>query len=112
MIDVNKEIERDLSDLGYKTVYQYPSNFNSLPVVCYYQLTDNPIYNLGDTDIESGTNATVQIDIYTAKRSELGTIATAVTNQLHSKDWYREMSMDVPTTGKPWHKTMRFAKIF
>ena len=33
MIDINAEAEKSLSDVKCKAVFQYPKNFNNLPII-------------------------------------------------------------------------------
>ena len=39
MIDINAEAEKSLSDVKCKAVFQYPKNFNNLPIISYYTVT-------------------------------------------------------------------------
>ena len=88
MIDINAEAEKSLSDVKCKAVFQYPKNFNNLPIISYYTVTEcGGFYADNDESIQDGN---IQIDI-----------------------WVREMSMDVPENDKKiYHKTMRFQKYF
>ena len=36
MIDINAEAEKSLGDVKCKAVFQYPKNFNNLPIISYY----------------------------------------------------------------------------
>ena len=40
MIDINAEAEKSLSDVKCKAVFQYPKNFNNLPIISYYTVTE------------------------------------------------------------------------
>ena len=40
MIDINAEAEKSLGDVKCKAVFQYPKNFNNLPIISYYTVTE------------------------------------------------------------------------
>ena len=39
MIDINAEAEKSLGDFKFKSVFNYPTNFNNLPIISYYTVT-------------------------------------------------------------------------
>lgn len=110
MVDINAETEKALSVLPYTVCYYYPDNFNKLPVVSFYNLTERGAFSCDDEEaIQRGW---VQIDVWADKPSDCGTIAIEVCNVMMGSGWYREMSMDVPKSDGVYHRTMRFVKDF
>ena len=113
MIDVNKEAEKSLSKVDCEAVYYYPDDFNTLPVISYYQLTERPSF--GYDNIEAIQTGTVVVDVWSNKPSEVGAISLQVNDVMVADGWGREFSRDVNPDGKPgedyvYHKTMRFSK--
>ena len=102
MIDINAEAEKSLSDVKCKAVFQYPKNFNNLPIISYYTVTEcGGFYADNDESIQDGH---IQIDIWAEIPKECSDLAAEV-NEV--------MSMDVPENDKKiYHKTMRFQKYF
>ena len=47
MIDINAEAEKSLSDVKCKAVFQYPKNFNNLPIISYYTVTETRVFKTG-----------------------------------------------------------------
>jgi hypothetical protein len=55
MIDINAEAEKSLSDVKCKAVFQYPKNFNNLPIISYYTVTEcGGFYADNDESIQDG----------------------------------------------------------
>lgn len=111
MIDINEEAEKTLGKLKCKVVFQYPKNFNNLPIASCYTVTECGVF-YADND-ESIQEGHIQIDIWAEIPKECSDLAIEV-NEIMTKDrWVREMSMDVPQKDENiYHKTMRFKKYF
>lgn len=110
MIDVNSEAEKTLSALDCKITYYYPDNFNDLPIVSFYNLTEKPDFSSdNEEDIQSGT---VQVDIWTNEPSQCGGIGIEVNKVMTAGGWGREFSKDLGKQNGICHKTMRFTKHF
>ncbi len=115
MVDVNAEIEKSLKNVDCEAVYYYPENFDKLPIISYYQLTERPAFAADNAEmIQCGTAV---VDIWSDVAPETGEISTKVNNAMVTDGWAREFSMDVKPDGKPgedyvYHRTMRFSKIF
>lgn len=110
MIDVNAEAEKTLSALNCKITYYYPENFNDLPVVSFYNLTERADFSTDNKeDIQSGT---VQIDIWADEPSQCGEISLKVNEVMTEDSWNREFSMDIKPNDGVYHRTMRFTKFF
>lgn len=110
MIDVNAAAEKTLSALDCKITYYYPEEFNDLPIVSFYSLTEKPDFSSdNEEDIQSGT---VVIDIWTDEPSECGKIALEVNDVMTADNWSREFSRDLPRDGDVYHRTMRYSKDF
>ena len=110
MIDVNAEAEKTLSVLGCKITYYYPENFNDLPVVSFYNLTETPDFSSdNEEDIQSGC---VVVDIWADDPSQCGEIGLQVNDVMTADNWCREFSKDLPRDGDIYHRTMRFKKFF
>ena len=111
MVDVNAETEKTLSKLDCEAVYYYPDDFNKLPLVSYYQLTERPSF--GYDNIEAIQKGTVVVDIWGNNPSEIGKISLQVNDIMTADGWGREFSADIPPrAGETFHKTMRFSKNF
>ncbi len=111
MIDVNIEAEKSLSRLGENVVYQYPESFTALPVVSYYNVSENGAFYCDNS--ESVQEGYAQVDIWADIPRVCGEIAIRVNEVMTSDGWVRELSMDVPKKNeKIYHKTMRFKKYF
>ncbi len=110
MIDVNAEAEKTLSALQCKITYYYPEEFNDLPVVSFYNLTECPDFTSdNEEDIQSGCAV---VDIWTDKPSQCGEISVQVNELMTAEDWHREFSRDLGKQNGIYHKTMRFTKYF
>lgn len=110
MIDVNAAAEKTLLALNCKITYYYPENFNQLPVVSFYNLTENPDFSSdNEEDIQSGT---VVVDIWTDEPSQCGEISLEVNKVMTADCWCREFSRDMGAQDGIYHKTMRFSKFF
>lgn len=110
MIDINAEAEKTLSALDCKITYYYPNNFNDLPIVSFYNLTETPDFSTdNEEDIQSGC---VVVDIWADDPSQCGKIGLQVNDIMTSDEWYREFSKDLPRDGDIYHRTMRFKKFF
>lgn len=110
MIDVNAEAEKTLSKLDCNVEYYYPEKFNDLPVVSFYNLTENSDFSYDNEEvIQSGT---VQVDIWADKPDESGEISIQVNDIMTADDWCREFSRDLGKQNGIYHKTMRFTKYF
>lgn len=110
MIDVNAEAKKTLSALNCKITYYYPENFNKLPIVSFYNLTEKPDFSCDNEEAIQG--GTVIIDIWADKPSECGEIGIKVNKIMTADNWNREFSMDIKPEGGVYHRTMRFSKFF
>ncbi len=110
MIDVNAEAEKTLSKLDCKIEYYYPEDFNDLPVVSFYNLTETPDFSTdNEEDIQSGT---VVVDIWSDTPSDCGSIGLEVNKVMTADGWSREFSRDLGKKDGVYHRTMRFTKYF
>lgn len=110
MIDVNAEAEKTLSALDCKITYYYPDEFNDLPIISFYSLTEAPDFSADNTEvIQSGC---VAVDIWADEPSQCGKISLQVNNIMTADGWQREFSRDLGRQNGIYHKTMRFCKIF
>lgn len=111
MIDVNAEAEKTLSALNCKITYYYPEEFNDLPIVSFYNLTEKPDFSSdNEEDIQSGT---VVVDVWAEESSDCGKIAVEVNEVMTADGWNREFSRDLPPDGSGvYHKTMRYVRDF
>ena len=110
MTDINREIEKDLQDIGIETVFFYPEKFTELPAVSFYNLTEKA--HMSWDNAEAITYGAVQLDVWSKNAAETGSIAQKIKAGLESKGWVREFSGDVPPEDGVYHRTMRFSKIF
>ena len=63
MYDINLELRDILKQIdGVNVCFAYPDNFNKLPAIAYYTLTDKGSMSYDNTVVTNDT--TVQIDIY------------------------------------------------
>lgn len=110
MIDVNAAAEKTLSALNCEITYYYPEDFNKLPAVSFYNLTERPDFSSdNEEDIQSGT---VVVDIWSHEPSQCGEIGVEVNKVMTEDSWCREFSRDLPKDGEVYHRTMRFTKYF
>ncbi len=111
MTDVNAEAEKTLSKLDYTVEYYYPKKFNDLPVISFYNLTENPDFSADNNEVvQSGC---VVVDIWADEPSDCGKIAVEVNDVMTADNWSREFSRDLPPDNSGvHHKTMRFSKDF
>lgn len=112
MQDVNAIAAKLLEPMKAKAklVYAYPENFNSSPIISYYELSNNSGFRADNA--EQSQIARVQIDIWSAKKAEPGSLAIAVNEVMQADGWIRELSRDLPkgSDDKYYHKTMRYKK--
>lgn len=110
MIDVNAEADKTLSALSCKITYYYPDEFNNLPIVSFYNLTERPDFSYDNEEVIQG--GTIQIDIWSDKPDECGEIGIQINEIMTADEWYREFSRDLGKQDGIYHKTMRFTKYF
>nr|DAZ26013.1 MAG TPA: tail component [Caudoviricetes sp.] len=112
MIDINQEARKTLNKLETVTVtYQYPRNFNTLPIVTYYTLTERSGMAYDNTEVMQ--DGTIQIDIWGSNAKICTDLAIQIHNLMVTDGWNREMSMDIPNPDREvYHKTMRLTKSF
>jgi hypothetical protein len=109
MVDVNKIIREILETLeGVKVTFYHPKQFNTLPVISYYELTTTT--GLCYDNEEQAQRSDVEIDIWGKSGGECARIAVQADKAMQKYGWYREMSRDMPPEGNINHKTMRFSK--
>ncbi len=113
MADVNKEV-KDLLEKGLDGVtvaYQYPNDFNNLPVVTYYTLLQKGSFAYDN--MTASRSSTVVLDIWADYPKICAEIAEEINALMSGGGWYHEFERDVPNTDSSVkHKTMRFTKIF
>ena len=122
MIDINAEAENSLSDVKCKAVFQYPKNFNNLPIISYYTVTEcGGFYADNDESIQDGH---IQIDIWAEIPKECSDLAAEVNEVMTKDSWARTASKNnalwvhndymsfYENDKKIYHKTMRFQKYF
>lgn len=111
MIDINKETEKTLGKLQCGVVFQYPKNFNKLPIVSYYTVTECSGFYADNYEIIQEGH--IQIDVWAEIPKECSELAIAINEMMMKDGWVREMSMDVPEKDEDiYHKTIRFKKDF
>lgn len=112
MIDVNIEAENALKKIDCIIQYQYPQSFFKLPVITYYTLEEGMGMTADNEEIIQ--DASVQVDIWSSKPAECGSLAVKVNDAMNSEGWNREFSMDQrrQQDENVYHKTMRFKKSF
>lgn len=112
MQDVNAIVAKLLEPLKAKAklVYAYPEQFNTSPIISYYELGNNGGFRADNT--EQSQIARAQIDVWSNKKAEPGSLAIEVDNIMQADGWIRELSRDLPKASddKYYHKTMRFKK--
>ena len=110
MIDPNAEAEKALSKLNCRITYYYPEEFNDLPVVSFYNLTERPDFSSdNEEDIQCGT---IVVDVWSDTPSDCGSIGIQVNNVMTADGWNREFSRDLGKIDGVYHRTMRFTKYF
>ncbi len=112
MIDVNTELEKSLGNLSCTLTYQNPEGFNKLPVVSYYNLTEQASMSCDNEELLQ--DGTVQLDIWAKLPADCGKIALEINELLISDGWVRQFSMDIPKQNgeRVYHKTMRYSRTF
>lgn len=110
MIDINAEAEKALSGISCTLTYYHPENFNSLPVVSFYTLTENDTFSVDNCpEFQRGY---IAVDVWAAEAVRCGAIAIEAHSLLAGHGWVREFSRDLPPESGVYHKTMRFVKDF
>ena len=110
MIDINREIEKSLSVLPYRTAYYYPADFKELPVITFYTLTENNSFAAdNESMIQRGYAA---VDIWSSRAAECGSIAIDIDKAMTADGWTRDFSRDMPPESGIYHKNMRYVKEF
>ena len=120
MVDINEEIGKALSGLDCTVCYQYPGDFNGLPAVSFYNLTERAGFGSDNgEDIQTGW---AQLDIWGDYPKDVGNTALKVHEAMTKAGWTRELSMDIPSTARTqegietktnvFHRTMRYVKDF
>ncbi|MCY9513314.1 hypothetical protein [Paenibacillus apiarius] len=104
MYDVKPEINTLLESISGVTVSDaYPKDFNKLPHISFYEITNSDYYSVGP---EYLTDISIQVDIWHNRST--GGLATAVTEKMNSIGFRRKLMADVPDPAGVKHKTMRF----
>ena len=120
MVDINEEIGKALSGLDCTVCYQYPADFNNLPAVSFYNLTERPDFGSDNQeDIQTGW---AQLDVWGDYPKDVGSLAIKVHEAMTAAGWVREFSMDIPSATRTrnnietktdvFHRTMRYVKDF
>ena len=102
MYDINLELRNILKQIDDVSVcFAYPDNFNKLPAIAYYTLTDKGSMSYDNTVV---TNDYPQTCFELSER---------VYKLLTDNEYYHEMTMDVPNPDDKGikHRTMRFTKV-
>ncbi len=110
MVDVNMLVEPVLAGVGPPVCYQYPEKFNDLPVISYYNLSENEGFRADGE--EWAQVSRVQVDIWADRAVDTGRTGTAVEQAMKGAGWRREFAADLPkqTENRVYHRTIRFAK--
>mgnify|MGYP006876967007 CR=1 FL=1 len=97
--------------LKCKAVFQYPKNFNNLPIISYYTVTEcGGFYADNDESIQDGH---IQIDIWAEIPKECSDLSAEVNEVMTKDSWVRRCLWTFPKMIKKiYHKTMRFQKVF
>lgn len=112
MFDIGLELRDILKQIdGVSVCFAYPDNFNKLPAIAYYTLTDKGSMSYDNTVVTNDT--TVQIDIYADYPQTCFELSERVYKLLTDNEYYHEMTMDVPNPDDKSikHRTMRFTKV-
>lgn len=112
MFDIGLELRDILKQIdGVSVCFAYPDNFNKLPAIAYYTLTDKGSMSYDNTVVTNDT--TVQIDIYADYPQTCFELSERVYKLLTDNEYYHDMTMDVPNPDDKSikHKTMRFTKV-
>lgn len=110
MLDVNAEAEKALNKLSYKVAYYYPEEFNNLPVMSFYNISETPDFSCDN--IEAMQRGTVVIDIWAEAPQQCGDIGIKVNEIMTADGWGREFSRDLEPVNGIYHRTTRYTKIF
>lgn len=110
MVDVNKEAENTLLKLPYKVCYYYPDEWNALPVISFYNISESGAFAFDNKEVIQ--RGTVVVDIWSDAPDQCGKINMEIAAQMVGDGWYKEMSMDVPPVDGVYHRTSRYTKIF
>lgn len=111
MIDINSEAKKTLDSLSIKNVFGYPHNFEKIPIISYYTVTEcGGMYSDNSECIQEGH---IQLDIWARVAKDTSNAAIEVNRAMTDDGWIREMSLDVPDGDERlYHKTMRYKKYF
>lgn len=110
MIDVKPHIEQLLKSIdGVKVAFYYPSSFNKMPVISYYELADSEAMRADNR--EYAQDIDIQVDIWGQSAKQVNDIGISVNAVMQSDLWKRTFSADVPKDGEIYHRTMRFNKV-
>lgn len=110
MIDVKPYIEQLLKSIdGVKVAFYYPSSFNNLPAVSYYELADSEAMRADNR--EYAQDIDIQIDVWGTSAKQVNDIGISVNAVMQSDGWKRAFAADVPKDGSVYHRTMRFNKV-
>lgn len=113
MINVNKIAEKLLAPLRNEKIrvcYQYPESFGKLPAVSYYDLITKESFRADNA--EQAQLSRLQIDIWSADKTQPGEIAEKINKIMQGNGWIRELGRDLPKGAENhvYHYTMRYAK--
>lgn len=99
---------KEISILGNRVFFYYPSTFNSLPSISYYEITNQENSNADDDEYNSLIE--IQVDVWGKTPEEISDIALQVDSKMKSIGFNRAFAQDVHDENL-YHKTMRFSII-
>ncbi|MGN0150221.1 MAG: hypothetical protein ACI4C7_08250 [Clostridia bacterium] len=109
MVDANEIVRNILKTIdGVKVRFYHPGEFNSLPVISYYEIT-SPTGMCFDNE-EQAQSSYMAVDVWGKSGAECARLAIEADRAMQKNGWYREYSRDMPPEGGVRHKTMRFYK--
>lgn len=110
MFDIGLELRDILKQIdGVSVCFAYPDNFNKLPAITYYTLTDKGSMSYDNTVVTNDT--TVQIDIYADYPQTCFELSERVYKLLTDNEYYHENDngrTPIPTRKSIKHRDNEF----
>lgn len=113
MAKVNEQVKNLLENGldGVTVRYQYPEDFNTLPVVTYYTLTRQGSFAY-DNEVASNDH-TMCIDIWADYPKQCEELSKKIKEIMLGNGWYIEFEKDIPNPDPSVkHRTIQFEKTF